>query len=132
MSAHTNINIPLGGPGFGSSFGAPIGTPLSPILTSVATGIGSALVNTLLPGDQGPTQAQAAGNGATCEPLPPPGLPPGMRWSAKKQCWVKARRRRKRMLTCTDKSDIGFLIATMGKGEMAKSAIGALLSRSCS
>lgn len=40
----------------------------------------------------------------------------------------KPRRRRRRMLTCSDRQDISFLTATLGKGDMAKSAIAALLS----
>lgn len=40
----------------------------------------------------------------------------------------KRRKRRKRMLTCSDRSDISFITATLGKGEMAKSAIAALIS----
>lgn len=42
---------------------------------------------------------------------------------------VKRRRRRKRMLTCSDKSDIAFLRGQLGGGELGRAAITALLSR---
>lgn len=40
----------------------------------------------------------------------------------------KKRRRRRRMLTCSDKEDIQFLIGILGKGEMGKTAVAALLA----
>lgn len=42
---------------------------------------------------------------------------------------VKTRRRRKRMLTCSDKVDIAFVTGTLGKGQIASAAISSLLSR---
>lgn len=42
------------------------------------------------------------------------------------------RRRRKRLLTCSDKSDIAFLRGQLGGGELGRAAITALLSRRCS
>ena len=39
------------------------------------------------------------------------------------------RRRRRRLLTCADRADITFITATLGKGEIAKTAIASLLSR---
>ncbi len=41
----------------------------------------------------------------------------------------KSRKRRKKMLTCGDKSDIAFIIGQLGKGASGQSAISALLSR---
>ncbi len=41
---------------------------------------------------------------------------------------VKRRRRRKRLLTCSDKADIAFLIGNLGKGDLGKSAVTAILS----
>ncbi len=41
----------------------------------------------------------------------------------------KTRRRRKRLLTCSDKADIAFLTGTLGKGQLAQTAISSLLSR---
>ena len=40
----------------------------------------------------------------------------------------RGRRRRKRMLTCQDKEDIQFIIGVLGKGEMGKTAVAALLA----
>ncbi len=42
---------------------------------------------------------------------------------------VKTRRRRKRMLTCSDKADLAFLIGQLGKGAAGTSAVSALLSK---
>lgn len=42
------------------------------------------------------------------------------------------RRRRRRLLTCSDRQDIAYLTATLGKGQLASSAIGSLLARRCS
>ncbi len=67
------------------------------------------------------------GSGSKC--YPGQECQPGWHWSAKHGCCVKTRRRRKRMLTCTDKADIGFIMGTMGKSDMAKSAIAALIAR---
>ena len=39
------------------------------------------------------------------------------------------RRRRRRLLTTQDKSDIAFIIGTMGKSEMAKATIAQLIAR---
>lgn len=39
------------------------------------------------------------------------------------------RRRRRRLLTASDKADIAFITGTLGKGEIGRSAIAALLSR---
>jgi hypothetical protein len=39
------------------------------------------------------------------------------------------RRRRKRLLTCADRQDITFITATLGKGQMAQTAIASLLAR---
>lgn len=42
---------------------------------------------------------------------------------------VKRRKRRKRLLTCSDRADIAFLTGTLGKGAMGQSAVTSLLSR---
>lgn len=42
---------------------------------------------------------------------------------------IKRRRRRKRLLTCSDKADIAFVTGTLGKGSLASTAISSLLSR---
>ncbi len=41
----------------------------------------------------------------------------------------KTRKRRKRLLTCGDKADIAFVIGTLGKGQIAQTAIASLLAR---
>ncbi len=103
-----------------SRFG-PSGTPLSPTLVAPATqGV------MFEPGSSGADVVAMAG-GTECAPK----CPPGYVFSLKQGCCVKSRRRRRRMLTCSDKADIAFLTATLGKGEMAKSAIGSLLAGGC-
>ena len=42
---------------------------------------------------------------------------------------VHRRRRRRKRLTASDKADIAFITGTLGKGEMGRTAIAALLSR---
>ncbi len=41
----------------------------------------------------------------------------------------KRRRRRKRLLTCSDKADIAFIQGTLGGGQMGRAAVSALLNR---
>ncbi len=41
----------------------------------------------------------------------------------------KTRRRRKRLLTCSDKADIAFITGTLGKGSLAQTAIASLLAK---
>ncbi len=41
----------------------------------------------------------------------------------------KIRKRRKRLLTCSDKADIAFITGTLGKGALAQTAISSLLAR---
>lgn len=41
------------------------------------------------------------------------------------------RRRRRKLLTASDKSDIAFLVGQLGTGQAGKAAISALLSRRC-
>ncbi len=104
--------------------GGGLATQISPILTAVATQVATNVIGGFF--DEGSSGADvvamASGNG--CGPK----CPPGFVWSLKQNCCVKSRKRRKRMLTCSDKQDIAFLTATLGKGEMAKSAIGSLLA----
>ena len=42
---------------------------------------------------------------------------------------VKRRRRRKRLLSCSDKADLAFLVGTLGKGSIASTAISSLLAK---
>ena len=42
------------------------------------------------------------------------------------------RRRRRRLLTCSDKADIAYLVGQLGQGQLGKAAISALLSKRCS
>jgi len=42
---------------------------------------------------------------------------------------VKKRRRRKRMLSCSDKADMAFVIGQLGKGQLASTTISALIAR---
>lgn len=42
---------------------------------------------------------------------------------------VRARRRRRRLLTATDKADIAFIVGQLGSGQLGRAAISALLSR---
>lgn len=39
------------------------------------------------------------------------------------------RRRRKRLLSCSDKADLAFLVGTLGKGSIASTAISSLLAK---
>ncbi len=41
----------------------------------------------------------------------------------------KTRKRRKRLLTCSDKADIAFLTGTLGKGQLGQAAVTAVLTR---
>lgn len=41
----------------------------------------------------------------------------------------KRRRRRRKLLTCSDKSDIAYLVGQLGTGQLGRSAISSLLSR---
>lgn len=43
----------------------------------------------------------------------------------------RRRRRRKQLLTASDRQDIAFIVGTLGKGEMGKAAISQLLARTC-
>ncbi len=132
MSGHTVITsfgaLQRGGPALGQ-LGQQLGqTGVSPILTAAAAAAGTGLINAVT------GQIFDRGSDITVDPLTGvcgSDCPPGFHFDAKRGCCVKTRRRRKRMLTCGDKSDISFLTATLGKGDMAKAAIGALLSRSC-
>ncbi len=120
-------------PGVGAlSFGVPGVTQLSPTLVAAGTDIAAGLIKRAVGGffEEGSSGADVIDMipGANkCAPQ----CPPGMVWSRTQGCCVKSRRRRRRMLTCSDKSDIAFLTATLGKGEMAKSAIGSLLAGGC-
>lgn len=107
--------------------GGGLATQLSPILTAAAAQVATNVIGGYFEeGSSGAdVVAMASGNG--CGPR----CPPGHVWSLTKGCCVKSRRRRKRMLTCSDKEDIAYLTATLGKGEMAKSAIGQLLAGNC-
>lgn len=62
--------------------------------------------------------ADPYGAGQTGVPLPPSN---GM----------TKRHRRKRLLTCQDKSDIAFLHGQLGSGALGKAAISSLLARRC-
>ena len=42
---------------------------------------------------------------------------------------VTRRRRRKRLLSCSDKADLAFLVGTLGKGSIASTAISSLLAK---
>lgn len=44
----------------------------------------------------------------------------------------RPKRRRRRLLTCSDKADIAFLHGQLGSGALGRSAISSLLSRRCS
>lgn len=102
-------------------------TEISPILIAAGAEVASNVIGSFFEeGSSGAdVVAMASGNG--CGPK----CPPGFVWSLKQGCCVKSRRRRRRMLTCSDKEDIAYLTATLGKGEMAKSAIGQLLAGNC-
>ncbi len=114
------------------SFGVPgTGTQLSPILVAAGSaalqGVVTKLFESGKKGSDVVDMARASGAVPQCGPE----CPPGFSWSNKKNCCVKTRRRRRRMLTCTDKEDIAYLTATLGKGEMGKSAVGQLLAGAC-
>lgn len=117
------------------SFGVPGGTQVSPILVAAGSAAARAVVNRLTGGggdgkglfERGADIRITSGVDGACDPQ----CPPGFSWSQAKGCCVKTRRRRRRMLTNGDKCDIAFLTATLGKGEMAKAAIGSLLAGGC-
>jgi hypothetical protein len=44
----------------------------------------------------------------------------------------RKRRRRRKLLTCSDKADIAFLYGQLGGGQLGRAAISSLLSRRCS
>ncbi len=61
------------------------------------------------------------------------GCPPGSR-IAVDDCTgeiycKKTRKRRKRLLSCSDKADIAFVVGTLGKGSLAQTAIASLIAR---
>ncbi len=39
------------------------------------------------------------------------------------------KKRRKRLLSCSDKADIAFVVGTLGKGQLAQTAIASLIAR---
>lgn len=106
---------------------------LTPSVLAAGLGLGTSLVNAFT--GRGRTFETGAdidivptsGGNSRCAPDVDCG--PGRHWSARHGCCVKTRRRRKRLLTCGDKADISFLTGTLGKGEMAKAAISAVLAR---
>ncbi len=86
--------------------------------------------------NQATQSSSTAGNGAayaTAEPGTYQGqfnCPPGYRIDARGNC-CKTRRRRRKLLTCSDKADIAFLRGTLGGGQLGQAAISALLARRC-
>lgn len=54
-----------------------------------------------------------------------------VRWNEETQRWEYCgpRRRRRRLLTASDKADIAFLRGSLGGGELGRAAISAVLSR---
>ncbi len=69
------------------------------------------------------TQAEAAAG-----PCPPGYIPRWDKCSGTMKC-VKRRSRRKKLLTCSDRGDIAFVIGQLGKGANGQAAVSALLSR---
>lgn len=57
------------------------------------------------------------------------GIPPGLEVNAQGFLVRHKRRRRRRLLTCQDKADIAFIVGTLGKGQLASTAISSLLCR---
>jgi len=61
------------------------------------------------------------------------GFPPGTKFEVDASTGevkiLKRRRRRKRLLTCSDKADIAFVVGNLGKGAMGQAAVSGLLSR---
>ncbi len=75
--------------------------------------------------DSGVTNLPASGGG------PVPANRRYLRWDSKLRRWVYTgpRKRRKRMLSCSDKADIAFLKGQLGGGELGKAVITSLIAR---
>ena len=117
-----------------------------PLLTTIATAVAPIIGRALIKKVRGTSSAERRLSGRQVSelagPFGDPGLPPIriMPGSAEAQKFEfdpltgevslkKTRRRRKRLLTCSDKADIAFLTGTLGKGALAQTAITSVLAR---
>jgi len=92
--------------------GTVVGTALGKVITSLATSSSSTASNSIV----GATFPEGA------DIQIDPTIGPARR----------TRRRRRKLLTCSDKADIAFLYGQLGGGQLGKAAISSLLSRRCS
>ena len=110
---------------------AAIGTKvLSDLVTRFIPG--GLTTNELIAQQQGTTLGRTFPVGADIK-IESQGLPQGTRFEVDPVTGeitiLKRRRRRKRLLTCSDKADIAFLTGTLGKGALAQGAITSVLSK---
>lgn len=111
-----------------------------PLITTIGAIIGPAIGKAIvkrLRGGRGGSRVGFLGDQAGAGPFGTPGadieIVPGTRFdidpvTGDVVC-KKTRRRRKRLLTCSDKADIAFLTGTLGKGALAQTAITSVLAR---
>ncbi len=116
--------------------------PLPTIIAQVALAGAPVVGRAILKKIRGGTSAERRRVSELAGPFGDPGLPPIriMPGSAEAQKFEfdpltgevslkKTRRRRRRLLTCSDKADIAFLTGTLGKGALAQTAITSVLAR---
>ncbi len=75
------------------------------------------------------SNVEAAAAGISTNGVCPPGFHVAVDKCSGAIVCKKTRRRRKRMLSCSDKVDISFITGTLGKGQMAQAAIAALIAK---
>jgi len=124
MNAAFGYGPPVQHPGTTSS-----GAWWTPIaMQAVASG-----VNALLGSGKGETAQETQGQWYTLDDVYSTTVPTrrslGMHPHPHPHGLVHRRRRRRKLLTASDKADIAFITGTLGKGEMGRTAIAALLSR---
>ncbi len=114
-------------------------TAIGPV-EQIARGLGGAVINYATGGDPGGTLEEMEQRGRVPIEVVPSygtggrsGCPPGFT-VARDSCTgeiycKKTRKRRKRLLTCSDKADLAFIIGQLGKGAAGTSAISSLLAR---
>lgn len=116
----------------------PLPTIIAQVALAAAPVVGRAVTSAL----RGKRRRLASPPSELAGPFGDPGLPPIriMPGSAEAQKFEfdpltgevslkKTRRRRRRLLTCSDKADIAFLTGTLGKGALAQTAITSVLAR---
>lgn len=101
--------------------------------TPIAVAAGVEAVRTLSGSGKGETASETQGQWYTLDDVYSTTVPTrrslGMHPHPHPHGLVHRRRRRRKLLTASDKADIAFITGTLGKGEMGRTAIAALLSR---